>query len=846
MSSHLLPKLFSWIIVRRCVDDWRRIALLLLSVALGVSVFLAIVFAASASIRSFQLTAELFAAPMEIRARSGALNPEDVRHWLPLLSPHLELEVFAERSAHTPSGERFSIVALDLLAHAEAEGVSLLAPDTEASGLPVLWVADLFFERERNNSDFCPIVESRTHCLQLRELPAELSLGRQLGSRVAILDLATLQAWEGEGFSFSGISLKSEQEEQATLAVAEVSDGKWLVSTDLSRRDRAQNLLGAFQLNISIMVLMSLAVCAFTVYNGFQLGVRALLPQLGVLHTLGLPKSSLMALVICEALALGLLGSVLGLSLGYPLSEFISELFLSTARSLYQVRDSTQELGLSSVPMLYFFSLLVGVSIAIVGSVGPALSTRKVVAHIGTRSTVVAAPLPTFGLLGASLVLALLTAGALILAHLLREALFGHVAAFFLICIPVALAAPTLQAVAALSRRLSGTHITPALLAGLSGVLGSARACGVAIATSACGLSLLIGLGVMIASFRHSLEEWVNYSVAADVFISSKHSGQPLQASFYDALLASQALWQVTRFSTQEATVCDTKTLRCLTVPIFGTDIPLDPAALPYRVLSGQLDVANFSAGRSALVSESLAHRLGVSPGSVITLKTSTENPSGSTQVTISGVYKEFSSERGNVLLAFEAFSNLFGARVPTNVSLLLNDELQYQDAEPQLYTLPGVERTHIRDQAALRAEIFETFDRTFAITGALRIIVLIVCALGFAVTLGQLHWDRRRDWRTLQVMGATQSTLVLAVLVEALALLFPSIVLGVPIGLLLASLLVHVINPLSFGWTLFFFVPWQALWVPIAALFVACLPPLLWHMAHLQRAARSARLSDD
>jgi putative ABC transport system permease protein len=209
-------------------------------------------------------------------------------------------------------------------------------------------------------------------------------------------------------------------------------------------------------------------------------------------------------------------------------------------------------------------------------------------------------------------------------------------------------------------------------------------------------------------------------------------------------------------------------------------------------------------------------------------------------------VYKDFSSERGSILIPYERFRTLVGVNAPFTLSLLTGEGESRDSVRKKLEALPGARSVRIQDQESLRAQVFEAFDRTFSITTVLRIIVLLVCALGFAVTLSQLHWDRRAEWATLHTLGAPRHAFLLAMSFESAALLIPSVILGVPSGVLLALILVHVVNPLSFGWTLEFRITAGELLLPALALMVVSAVPLLWRIAQLRREVRGAKLADE
>jgi putative ABC transport system permease protein len=118
-----------------------------------------------------------------------------------------------------------------------------------------------------------------------------------------------------------------------------------------------------------------------------------------------------------------------------------------------------------------------------------------------------------------------------------------------------------------------------------------------------------------------------------------------------------------------------------------------------------------------------------------------------------------------------------------------------------------------------LRREILEIFDRTFFLTYALEAIAVLIAVLGIVNTLVTSVLERRREFATLQAIGASERQIQTLVLWEASYLGAIGAFLGVIGGIALAYMLIKVINKQSFGWTI------QMKWTPevwIAAVLIS------------------------
>ena len=101
-----------------------------------------------------------------------------------------------------------------------------------------------------------------------------------------------------------------------------------------------------------------------------------------------------------------------------------------------------------------------------------------------------------------------------------------------------------------------------------------------------------------------------------------------------------------------------------------------------------------------------------------------------------------------------------------------------------------------------------------------MRFIVALICVLGFILTALQLHEERRFEIRTLLTLGLSRRGLQGSVFLEGLLMLTPGLLVGALGGTLLALILIHLVNPLSFGWTLNFVPTLRQYGMPILIVF--------------------------
>ena len=171
-------------------------------------------------------------------------------------------------------------------------------------------------------------------------------------------------------------------------------------------------------------------------------------------------------------------------------------------------------------------------------------------------------------------------------------------------------------------------------------------------------------------------------------------------------------------------------------------------------------------------------------------------------------MYYDYSSDRGRVVMDEKTFADRYGPRRPSGLSVYLAPDADEEAVRDELLAAVGDRRLLIRTNRILRAEVLRIFDATFAITWALQAIAVVVAILGVAATLLTLVLERRRELAVLRLVGAGRTQIRRMVVIEAAAIGLLSQGVGLAVGVVLSLILIHVINPQSFGWTIQFHLP--------------------------------------
>lgn len=544
----------------------------------------------------------------------------------------------------------------------------------------------------------------------------------------------------------------------------------------------------AFQINLTALSLLAVVVGAFLVFNTLSfLGVRRR-PSIGVLRAMGVQRGEIRAQMIGDALLIGAVGTLAGLALGFALAHGLVGLVLQTVNDVYFAR-AAGELVLSP------WSLGAGIAVGLVGSVVAALAPAQDAAATPPRAALSRADLEQRarrlarrgGWSGVGVVLA----GALVIVA--SDGLVPAFVGLFALILGSAFLAPAIiLGIGALLRGLTRGRPIAGLI--VEGAVASLSRTGVAVAALSVAVAAVIGVAVMIASFRGSVIDWLEGSLAADFYISAPAALSDAQADRLAAVggvdFVSRSQW--TDLATDDGPV----TLWALGLP--GGQSPQIQTQAPAR--EPALDA--FEADRAVLVSEPFAARRSLAPGDSLSL------PVGGATVAfeVAGIYRDYASPTGAVLMRRELYQSLYNdpglAGIGVHATPAGDRDTLINRLESALSGVPGA---RVTDNAAVFEQSLRIFDRTFAITEVLRWLAGLVAFVGVISALMALQLDRLREFAVLRAVGLSRGGLAGVITGQSGLLGLIAGLWAVPLGVALAALLVFVINRRAFGWTMGF-----------------------------------------
>lgn len=791
MSTLLLRA--GWRQLTRYRGQW---SLTVLAIAIGVAVVVAVDLANQSALRAFDAAERVLLGAASHRLLGGPEGvPEEVYLWLRMEQRIRRAAPVVEGRARLPALER-TVTLLGLDAFAEGElRMGALAPD--AGNLGQLLAVPNTALLSEDLQQALALRPGERFLLRAQGREVELTfLGLLAGTEPAlaglvVMDIASAQELLGREGWLSRIDLAVSAAEAARLQAVLPAGLRLLDAT--AQAGSLQELTAAFRLNLTALSLLALLVGLFLIYNTLSFAVVRRRHMVGTLRALGVTQGEIMRGLLQEAALLGLLGALAGLALGVPLAHGLVRLVGRTVATLYAEQAV---LGLVLTPWSITKALLLGV----LGTVLAAWLPARESAALPPRQLLSRAALEAGSrcwLLRVALIGAALAAAGVLLL-LASGGLAAGFLGLFAIVLGAALGVPLLSAglMGLAVPLLAAAAGTVARLAGRGAVASLSRT-GVAVTALAVAVAAVVGVGIMIQSFRDSVDGWLEHTLQADVYVGAE-AGAVLDAELVERI----------RLLPLAADVSVSRRLQLATEagPLQLWALELGPQAWRgFQLLEGEPESAYraFRAG-GVMVSEPFAYRHRLRVGDGLRLPTR----EGMREFPVVAVYRDYGSDRGVVTLHADTLQRWFGISPITGIGVYGSGETTAEALLEAVRTLlPEARGIQLNSQQALRQRSLEIFDQTFAITNVLRLLAGIVAFAGILAALAALQLERARETAVLRAIGLTPAQSAALTVTQSGLLGLAAGICALPLGVMLSGLLVHVILRRAFGWSMNFLV---------------------------------------
>lgn len=799
---------------------WRRMRrrpfqyiIIILGVALGVAMMVSIDLASGSASRAFQLSTDTITGKATHRI-VGDTNGVDQSIYVQLRveegispsAPIVEGYVLVEELGEQP----IRLVGVDLfaeppfrayLAGQAANGLGNLTPFLVEENTIVLAASTAEKYGVALGDEVSIQSDGRAVPMKVIGLmQANDDVNRRALSNIIFTDIANAQNVLNMNGRLSHIDLIVENDAQL-IQIQQNLPSNVHLETASARSNAIQQMTAAFELNLTALSLLALVVGMFLIYNTVSFSVIQRRPLFGVLRCLGVTGNQLFRLILVEAAVFGFVGSLLGLLLGVVLGRGMVTLVTQTINDLYFVVN-VQEV---TIPLFSLAKgLVIGIGAAVFASAVPAMEALRTPPQSTLRRSTIESKakrlLPWLSV--AWLLLFVVGMGLLLLP---TNSLIIAFAGLFAVLFSFALLTPPVTAVLMRIMGQLGTRLFGALgRMAPRDIVRSLSRTSVAIAALMMAVSVVVGVSIMIGSFRQTVTIWLGDTLRADVYLSPPR----VNASDNSGFLAPEVVAMAESFPGVAQSVAARQ--QDIVLPNSGRIVALVAAngdvsqgQRQYLWLSDNQETVwqRVLAGEGVLITEPLLRKNGNElPPEPVQLMT----PTGVQTFPVLGVYYDYTNEQGLVQMGLAPYQTIWQDDAISTIGLFLEEGISADALIDEMgVALNGRNDVIIQSNKSLRESALIIFDRTFAITSALRLLAIVVAFIGILSALMSLQLEKTRELGVLRATGMTIRQLWQLTLLETGLMGFIAGLLALPTGYVLAWILVFVINVRSFGWTL-------------------------------------------
>jgi putative ABC transport system permease protein len=618
--------------------------------------------------------------------------------------------------------------------------------------------------------------------------------------------------------------------------VRKVLPGNALLATAESQSQAMREMTRAFSINLKALGLLSLLVGMFLIYNTMTFLVMQRRRLIGSLRSIGVTRSQIFRVIIGEAFLLAAIGTLIGIVLGIALGQGLLYLISGTIDAIYFRIDAA---SLMITPLQIGKGALLGISATLLSVLPPAFEATRI-----SPVTVLVRSQLESGLRRliktANLVSGVFIVGGMALALWSGKSIALGLASIFLLLFGFAMLTPalTLMFMKLIERvfgRLSGVLVRlPVRM-----VSAELSRTGIAIAALMIAVSATIGMDLMIGSFRQTVADWIQTSLRADLYVSLPGDKRPDQAQqdqrlkaklaelqgvqmlssvLHTSVIARDGVYAENLSGTGSAIARD---------GVYAAGLPGAGAAIATKSVETENDFTKvavfelneksrpgfifkhetgndlwdkFEQQQTVIVTEPYAYHHNVKIGRNILLRTD----SGSQPFEVIGIYADYSGDRGHLAMSRRNYLRYWPDLGYSGIGVYAKDGVDLQQLENRINKLITGQQSVKSDQALYKASM-EMFEQTFTITETLRWLSALIAFVGVFSALMALQFERTRQLGILRAIGVTSGQLAALITGETALMGLVAGLIAIPVGYIVAYMLIFVIYLRAFGWTMAF-----------------------------------------
>ncbi|MDJ0625858.1 MAG: FtsX-like permease family protein [Candidatus Caenarcaniphilales bacterium] len=631
----------------------------------------------------------------------------------------------------------------------------------------------------------------------------DIGIVKAEGGLIALGDIEYVQKIFNEEKKFSSLEFKdiSPKELKEQLRLPESFE----IVDPSRKKEEISNLTSAFRFNLQALSFIALLVAAYLISQTVLISFQRKTKVIGILRVLGFSRKQTFNMLLLESFLIGLIGVIIGSLIGIILSKSILGVLQTTVNELYFSVTSTD---LITSPKGILVGSFVGLTASLVSGLPSSFLSLRVEPIVNLRSNSFknidfVSPRKIWGICLSGLFILLIIFAFQQNLFSLNNRYSGFIIAFWTL-IGLSLIAGFFLYLALLSFSKGSNWFTK-----LISIRLSSNFIRLWIATGAliCGLSMTISINLMIDSFRDTVADWINHTLKGDIYLSSIYKNP---VGINPQIIKTAESWteiEAVDFLSKHKTKINNKpcTVGGANIGLQLEQLKLTETAIDYK--NKLLFGANY-----VLVSNTFALKHNLIAGDTLNIPTN----NGLKEMIVAGIYQDYSSEHGYVLMRRKLYLNLFDNPKISNIAFHLREKDDLDLVKTRLFQLDksilNVNALKIQTNSQLRESILEIFNQTFQISYLFFWIALFISITTVSLTLFSCIEENEYLNLVGKYLGTTNNQIRLMEITQGLLITFLAIVLSVPGGYWLSYILQNTVNNNSFGWIIYLHPNWLSI----------------------------------
>jgi putative ABC transport system permease protein len=806
-----------WLLLSEWKTHLTQAAVTISAIALGIALGFAVHLINTAAFNEFSAVAKSLSGESDLQVRGTQANFSELlyptlvqRNGVELASPVLELNVVVPGTTGKRKNVTLKILGLDIFRAANIAPGLIGMPaedrqfDTLADDAIFLSPAAMEWLKVKRGDPMKLRVGTQTVMLRV----AGGLVRTRAGQRIGVMDIGAAQ-WHFQRIGkLSRIELKLMQginhEVFKTNLKRDLGE-QYLVIEIADQETRVANMSRAYRVNLNMLALVALFTGVFLVFSTQALSVVRRRHQFALLRVLGLTRRQLLTQILLEGTLFGTIGSLLGLALGYAMASTALNVWGGDLGGGFFPGVQPSVHFESFTTTIFFF---LGLSVTLLGSAAPAWEAASARPAPALKSggeeaalTKLATPWPA---------LTCLALGGLLtqLPPIFDLPIFGYLAVALLLIGGIALmprfSAFIFSAIFFVVTRRTSNAISTLALTRLANTPNQAA---VALGGVLASFSLVVAMAIMVTSFRISLTDWLQHILPADLYVRTAASGDTrgLTPDEIKVLSATSGISRADFFRSSQLMLDPTRpSIALIARPINMTD-PGNTLPITGEVIAPDL------LPKDAIpiwVSEAIVDLYGYTLGKQVTLPIGVS----ATNFVVAGVWRDYGRQFGAIQMQLTDYQTLSGDQKVNDAALWLQTDVAPAQVIASLKRLPFGSALEFSKPDQIRALSLNIFDRSFMVTYLLEAVAIVIGLLGVAASFSAQTLARTKEFGILRHIGVTRRQILGMLAVEGGLLTGLGIVLGFVLGWCISLILVFIVNPQSFHWTMQLSLPWKGL----------------------------------